>query len=163
MSTVIETRVGSLVTLMAAALQVELEDAHNNSGIPKPEMITALPGSLVAFDYCDTGGMAWARLGSIAAVQTLQGSNCLTEYDVVVEVAILRCAPTLDEEGNLPSSEEQFAAFMQQMFDMGILHKVLTCTKIPASFTSLTLGEYVPVGPDGGCIGGLWTATARFA
>lgn len=157
-----EQRIGALVTTFAAALQVALED-DDKAGIPKPKMVTALPGAQVAFDYCDEGGMAWARLVGITTVQQVQGNQCVVEYEVTIELAILRCAPTIDESGNLPSSDEQLAAFLQQMHDMGTMHKVLTCTPTPVTYSAFVLGDYNPVGPDGGCIGGFWQATARFA
>lgn len=158
----IEQRVGSLVTTLAAGLQVSLERDHEN-GIPMPKMVTALPGANVAYDYCDEGGMAWARLAGITSVQQLVQNGCVVEYDATIELGILRCAPAPDGDGNLPSGPEHLAAFLQQMHDMNTMWKVLVDTDIPAVFTAFVLGDYVPIGPDGGCLGGIWQVTARFS
>lgn len=158
MTTALEVRVGALVNGLSACLCAELEVAEDESGVKMPCICTTLPGSAVPFDYCAEGGMAWARLVGIEPVPTV--GRCAVEYDVTVEVAILRCAPGIDEAGNLPSDEEQQAAAMLQFFDMGVLHKVLTCCTVPTSFSFQTIGSYAPV-LDGGCLGGFWTATWR--
>lgn len=162
MSTVIETRVGALLNSLASCLCAELTVANEEADIPKVCLCTVLPGSAVAFDYCSEGGMAYSRLVGITPVPTTVG-RCATEFDVTVEVAILRCAPMPDDDGNLPSDAEQLAASMLQNFDMGILHKVLTCCSVPRSFDFQLLGPFTPVGPEGGCLGGVWSATWRFA
>lgn len=162
MTTTIEVRVGALLTNLAACLCAELATASEESGIPAPQLCTVLPGSAVAFDYCDNGGMAFSRLVGIAPVVT-NASRCATEFEVSVDVSIMRCAPMIGEEGELPTAAEQLAASMLQNFDMGVLHKVLTCCKVPDSFMDLTLGTFVPIGPEGGCLGGVWTGTWRMA
>lgn len=163
MSTAMEVRVGTLVNALASCLCDELEQAERESSIPKPCFCGVLPGSVVSFDYCDEGGMAWARLAQITPVM-LPGRNCVMEYDVTVELAIMRCAPVIEEDGDLPTMEEQLAAAMLQNFDMGLMHKVITCCEgIPASFTMQEMGAYIPVGPDGACVGGAWTCTWRTA
>jgi hypothetical protein len=158
MSTTVEMRVGALLTGLAACLCAELEVAADESDIPKPQMCTVLPGAAVAFDYCDNGGMAYSRLVGIEPIVTSAG-RCAVEFSVTVEIAILRCAPMIGEEGELPTEAEQLAASMLQNFDMGLLHKVLTCCAVPASFTDQTLGPFTPIGPDGGCIGGVWSSS----
>jgi hypothetical protein len=164
MTTRLELQVGSLLNGVAAALEVELETAESEHGITKPCIISPLPGALVAFDYCEDGGMAWARLVTIEPVQDLDPfAACATMYDVTVEIGVLRCAPTLHEDGSLPSREEQIAASLLQNHDMGVLHKVFSCYAAPKAFEGPAIGIFQPVGPDGGCLGGVWTARWRFA
>lgn len=107
--------------------------------------------------------MAWARLVGITPVQQLTNNVCVVEYNAVIELGILRCAPTIDEAGNLPSGEEHLAAFMQQMHDMNTMWKVIVDTPIPQAYSAFVIGDYTPIGPDGLCLGGVWQATARFS
>jgi hypothetical protein len=158
-------RVGSLVVGLASSLCAELTVANEEANIPKPTLCTVLPGSAVAFDYCDIGGMAYARLVGIEPVTSVAG-RCATEFDVTVELGILRCAPQMQVDGNdvtLPTDAEQLAASMQQFFDMGLLHKVLTCSTPPPTMDLWLLGTYSPIGPEGGCVGGIWSASWRTA
>jgi hypothetical protein len=163
MSTTIEVRVNALLHVIGAALCAELEVAESESGITKPCLCTVLPGANVAYDYCEEGGMAWSRLFAITPVEVVNGNQCVIEYDVTVEVGVLRCAPGLGPDGELPTEPEQLAASMQQMFDMGVMHKALTCTPVAAYYSLAQMGPYTPIGPDGGCVGGTWTRTWRMA
>lgn len=151
---------GALLNGLASCLCAELTVAEQESSVPTPKMCTVLPGSSIAFDYCDQGGMAWSRLVSIDPVFTPTG-GCAVEFDITAEVGILRCAPGLDEEGNLPSDVEQLAASMLQNFDMGIMHKVLTCCSTPESMSFQQMGSFTPIGPEGGCLGGVWSGVWR--
>lgn len=162
MTTPLEVRINSLLATLAAALCAELTVAEEDSDVPKPTLCTVLPGSAVAFDYCDEGGMAYTRLVGIIPINANPG-KCATEFEVGVEIAILRCAPVVTEGGELPDDAEQLAASMLQNFDMGLMHKVISCTEVPQVFDFLTLGTFTPIGPDGGCLGGSWTATWRTA
>lgn len=162
MTTRFETQVGDLVNGIASCLCLELADAVRE-GNAQPCICTVMPGAVVAFDYCEEGGMAWARLAGILPVENTQPYTCAVEYDVTVEIGILRCAPGLGEDGELPTMPEQLAASMQQQFEMGLMHKVLSCCATTASFDGPAINGYTPVGPDGGCVGGVWTATWRFS
>jgi hypothetical protein len=161
-TTPLEVRVGALLNGLSACLCAELTVAQDEASIPLPCLCTTLPGAVVAYDVYAEGGMAWSRLAAITPVTTNIGF-CAVEFDVTVEVGITRCGPVMDEAGNPPSEAEQLAASMLQNFDMGILHKVLTCCTVPKSFSFTSMGTYTPVGPDGGVIGGTWSATWRTA
>lgn len=161
MTTPLEIQIGALVNGLASELLAALEDG--NGGL-KPCLVTVLPGGLVPFDYCEDGGMAWARLAGISPVeQTDPFAQCFTEYEVVVELGVLRCAPTLHEDNTLPTMEEHVAAAMQQNADMGMMQNILTCWTAPPSFSRMAIGTFTPVGPDGMCVGGFWTARWRLA
>lgn len=161
MSTPIEIRVGTLVNGMGAALCEALEQAEESTGVTKPKFCSVLPGAVVALDYCGEGGMAWSRLVGIRPVQVQEGRICVIQYDVIVELAVMRCAPIIEEDGELPSEAEQLAAAMLQNYDMGLMHKVLTCTSTPNTFTFQSMGEFLPYGPEGQCVGGIWSAVWR--
>jgi flagellar biosynthesis protein FliQ len=161
MSTTLELRVGALVNGLGAALCEALTKAEEDTGVTAPKLCTVMPGVVVALDYCAEGGMAWSRLVQITPFVSQQGRVCTFSYDITVELSVMRCAPVIEEDGELPTNEEQLATAMLQNFDMGLMHNVLTCYNAGANMTFTEMGAFVPFGPDGQCVGGAWTATWR--
>lgn len=168
-ASMMERRVNELLVGLASCLCSELRSAAAECGGVAPCFCSVLPGNAVAFDYCDEGrcdennGMAWSRLVGITNLSDPVNPTCVTTYQITVEVGVLRSAPLFDESGEPPGAEEQLASSLQQVFDMGVLHKVLTCCSLgdepDDAFGDRVLGEYVPLGPEGGCVGGVWNAT----
>lgn len=164
MSTAIEIAIGALATNVGYCLCERLQDSAREGGAPMPCICTVLPGAVVPYDYCEAGGSAWSRVVGIVPITSDIGDyTCATEYEVTIEVGILRCAPMLGANNELPSDAEQTAAAMQQYADMGLMHAALTCCTVPSRFDGPAVGSYVPLGPDGGCVGGSWTARWRFS
>jgi hypothetical protein len=159
--TVIENRVFTLLTALSACLCEEYSSLAEEDPASALCFCGILPGEQVPFDYSD-GGMAWVRAALIAPMATLDaaGRACAVEYDVTVSIGVLRCAPGLSDSGEFPTSAEQFDTFRLQALDMGLIHKVISCCKTGIG-SKPVIGEYTPVGPDGGAIGGAWTATWR--
>lgn len=173
--TMMERRIDELLIGLASCLCSTLRAAASEGHSQEPCFCGVLPGAAVAQDYCDgglcedKGGMAWTRLVSVQARQeqgpggesgTLAPNQCVTVYDVTVEIGVLRSAPMPDEEGEPPSVSEQLAASMLQNSDMGVMLSVIgCCDEVPDSLGDPVIGEYVPVGPEGGCVGGAWSAT----
>lgn len=108
--------------------------------------------------------MAWSCLVGLTPVQTNDPfSSCAVEYEVTAELGVLRCAPTLHEDNTLPTMAEYVATSLLQNADMGLMHNLLSCWTAPPSFTGPAIDSFIPIGPDGGCVGGIWTARWRFA
>ena len=138
------------------------------NGLPAPCFCGVLPGEAVAYDYCapcegDACGMAWVRLVAAAersvvfAATTLAatGNPCDVSLAATFEIGILRCAPTLKENGDLPTMADHLAAAELQFADMAAARESALCC-----FTDrrqIALGAYTPIGPEGGCLGGAWT------
>ncbi len=160
--TSIENRVFTLLTELQACMCEQFQRIADEGTAPELCFCGIIAGEMVPFDYGE-GGMAWVRPALIAPMEvntTSSGGACAIEYDVTVSLGVIRCAPMLSDQGELPTVAEQFEAFATQTRDMGILHWVISCC--PTSIGSKpTLGEYTPVGPDGGVVGGAWTATWR--
>lgn len=154
------TRALRMVTDLASCLCREIEE-QAEAGLVQPVCsCMILPGNEVPFDYCEDG-QAWARLVSIVPVEGDRiPQACVAQWDITIEVGILRCAPMLGEDGELPPLSENIDSATAQIADLGIMHKVLTCCQMEGA-PPVTLREYVPVGPDGGCLGGVWHATWR--
>lgn len=72
----------------------------------------------------------------------------------VFEVRILRCWPTVDDDGECPSAQEITAAAVPLMQDAGLLLGVLHAYAA-ADWTggTMTVGEIAPLGPLGGLAG----------
>jgi len=159
--TTMENRVFTLLTALSACMCEQFTALAEEDPSTALCFCGILPGEQVPFDYSD-GGMAWVRTALIAPMPVLDagGRACGVEYDVTVSLGVLRCAPMLSDSGEFPTVEEQFEAFRQQTVDMGIIHKVIACCKTGIG-SNAAIGEYTPVGPEGGALGGAWTATWR--
>lgn len=158
MSHITETALQYIIDL-AGGLEVQFAER----GYDKPCILTPMPGEAVALDYCDNGecgvGMAWTRLVSIRPSDNVfqqQQQPCPQMYAIEVEVGMMRGAPTWDN--GAPSAEAQMAATIQQMADAGLMLTVLETVETPAGDVASSMA-YAPVGPEGGCLGGTWTAT----
>lgn len=129
--------------------------------------VDALPGVVViepGFDPLDLVGsgegedcsQAWVRLltGLSQSAQTnASGGSCAATITFQVEVGLLRCIemPEMDESYD-PDELEASAAI--QISDMLLLHGIIRCGDLP-----ITDMEYIPQGPLGGFVGGVWVAT----
>lgn len=86
---------------------------------------------------------------------------CGTSWAVELEIAVMRCALTMDESTN-PPSPPTMAAEMEvadrALGDMGLIRHTMT-DFARGRDQALVLGQYVPMGPDGGCVGGAVTCT----
>lgn len=109
-------------------------------------------------------GMAWVRLMSmypsagLGVPDTTPAGNCAGGLDAIVEVGIMRCVVTMDEQGNPPTAAQQFAATEQQVKDSLTIRRAIACCPVlsPKDFILL---NYQPTGPLGGLVGGAWQIT----
>lgn len=87
------------------------------------------------------------------------------EFGVNLQVGVLRCAHTVDDQGNAPPAEAISDDAMKVSRDATILEQAILCCFIdedsdPGTFR---LGSWEPLGPNGGCVGGRWRLAARVA
>jgi hypothetical protein len=119
-------------------------------------------GALPAWDYCgscdgDVCGMGYVRVVTafpyeVFPIPTLD-NTCRRELAWQIEVGAMRCIPVHDD--GLPLAEADMAeVWVGQMLDTWALYKALTCCEAPG----MSVQSYTPVGPEGGCVGGFWTA-----
>lgn len=145
------------------------------SGLPGVCFCGVLAGDSVPLDYCtecDGGGcgMAWVRLsavtplGSEATATTGTGTfnTCTMPLVATVEVGIARCAPMPNEDGEPPTLAEQLDAAQLQAADMAASVRAIRCCE-GIDQKALVLAQWVPLGPDGGCLGGVWSFTTQEA
>lgn len=120
------------------------------------------PGALVAWDDC-CDGQVWTRLVNAvpapATASPLRASGHLCAvpwWTLTVVVGVVRCAHTVDDEGNAPTPAELSSDAEEGLADMWTILRVISC-----QVKHERMGTWTPVGPQGGCVGGEWTFTAR--
>lgn len=149
-----------LETLRDAVAEQFETDGHDNFCL-----LTLMPGENVPFDYCDKcdDGMAWVRLVSLQPPQDRlerQTVTCYTEMSMTVEIGHIFAAPWPDADGDLPEQHEHHDAALRQIKSSDLMLRALLCTDLPGDETPAE-PTYTPLGPDGGCLGGSWSATLR--
>lgn len=123
------------------------------------------PGEQVAWDNCcddgnGGGGQLWVRCISVFPGWPKQDSDqkCNVRLaTAVLGVGIVRCAHTLDDQGNAPSGDDMTADATRIMEDM---EDVFSGVVENFEWTA-NIGQWMPVGPDGGCAGGEWSVSVR--
>lgn len=119
-------------------------------------------GSLAGYGNCK-GGMAWVRAVNVFPSTVFPNpdllASCVTLLAVQLEVGVLR--PMLLPQGRkLPTQGEMAVAAQQAMSDMAALHRAISCcVRTSKSDFVYQLGEWAPIGPEGGLVGGSWTFT----
>ncbi|WP_284576854.1 hypothetical protein [Streptomyces sp. 2P-4] len=96
-------------------------------------------------------------MGEKRLVQGVRGCTPPSVIAVELLVTLLRCAPTMDENGCPPSCEELSRAARVLHVDMVTVQNALLCC-LPGTSTRprgriFSLGQQRAVGPDGGCVG----------
>lgn len=162
----VRTVVAQRVTSVMSALVDQLLEVIREEGWNDPCITTVFPGEAVPFDYCSPcdDGMAWVRLVDVAPVLAADsgtGIPCAEAWNATVEVGFLfgAAVPTeVNGELVLPDAVQQANDALRQYEAMGIGLCALT-TFDPGEAGPVTPGTYAPIGPDGLCVGGTWTAT----
>lgn len=131
------------------------------------------PGLLPAWDDC-CDGQLYLRVIEIypsvgvgspfPQIDTTQrgpaSSTCSIKMLAVhIGLGVLRCAATVDEQGNSPTSSQVSEDEELILADMSTLLDVLVCEshKLPG-IQQMKLDRWQPQGPQGGCAGGEWGA-----
>lgn len=123
------------------------------------------PGSQVSWEYCGecssgTCGMAYVRPGTAQPYNTFPigelDATCASPIFHNIEVGIVRCLPTAEDDGSLPDAKELTEAALGMVHDQFALHRAIRCCEYVKPAT-LAVETWQPVGPSGGCHGGYWT------
>ena len=119
------------------------------------------PGSQVSWDYCGecsggSCGMGYVRLVNAYRSEDMLNpdlnTRCASPLTLQLAVGAIRCIPVADDDGRLPDPESMWESSLAVLADMAALFVAADCC--PGEHI---LGEYTPVGPQGGCAGGEWT------
>jgi hypothetical protein len=120
-------------------------------------------------DYCgacegNACGEAWVRLVTVIPIvdpSTTSASNpCNAPLQAAVEVGVARCAPMPGDDGEPPSMADQLEAALQQVADMRAALRAIRCCPAYGA-KDFDVVEWLPIGPEGGCLGGAWAIVLR--
>lgn len=151
MMTPIQILAGLLEALTAQIRAAGKEDSYCS--------ITVQPGNAVSFDFgpeSDCGGIAWTRL--VASSPAVGRNECVMWMVHTIEVGMVGPVPGLEYtlgEYSVPDDAELFDAATRQSDEFVMLFNALQGAGIPG----LTIGDYLPSGPEGGVLGGSFTVT----
>lgn len=159
MTTPNETFIGGLAAKLRDCVCAEL--------VPGVCRCTRVPGITAAWDNCcegsDCNGQAWVATPRIHPSRTFpeQATNrfkCGVSFLVITfQVGVIRCSQALTQEGHAPSDERLEQESTQALADQCAVMKAIICCFVPnhvGEGLPWNLGEWAPVGPQGGCVGG---------
>lgn len=125
--------------------------------------------TVVPWDMCcectDGVGQAWVNVTSIEPILSSpsHGQQCPPVFEATVRVGILRCALTQDDGGAAPDPmdlTEQTLAILQ---DRALIQRaIFQIWSFTIEADDWTIGNWLGLGPQGGCVGGQVTLTVRF-
>lgn len=154
--------VGPTMEALLACSEAALEDA----GRPVSRS-SLVPGRDVAWDNCcgdgNTGGQLYVRAVTGFPSGPFPQHNTSTKCDAPfrawqLAVGVIRCTPTIDDQGNPPSAAALTANTLGVMEDAHALETAIKCCLREAPrVQGVILVAWTPQGPQGGCVGGEWT------
>lgn len=151
-------------------LRDELGAALVQASAPVNRLFVA-PGIAAAWDDCcdrspDGDGQAWVAVERVYPtdpfpLEVVEPMRCgPSEYAAALAVGVLRCAHTVDDRGRSPSAEKVTGDAEEVARDRQAALTAILCGFLPdADPGTWQLGQWTPLGPDGGCVGGLWRLT----
>jgi hypothetical protein len=118
-----------------------------------------MPGNSVVHDDCCEGQL-WTRVVSVVGASALAVpamQPCLPLYQVRFGVGVLRCAHTVDDDGNAPTPAEMTADAFQSFQDRADLVRALTCCvpdleAVKPYKKSMKIEDWLPGTIQGGCL-----------
>jgi hypothetical protein len=125
-------------------------------------------GAEVPFDNCfgDCGtvcGKAWVRIVNASPFTTFPtpdiDAGCGKPLMYSLEVGVMRCIPTDDQAR---PEEIVLLSLLQQLQDERACHRALLCCAQSNRNLIVSPQQYIPRGPEGGCVGGIWNAVIGF-
>lgn len=128
-----------------------------------PVRVATLETGLPAWDWC-CEGHAFIRAPAVYPSnqfpqQTIRTGNCTIGTAVQIEVGVLRCAPSMQDNADAPDPEDVSATSRQVYYDAQVVKDVLDGFEIAGGRrANLILGGWEPYDVEGGCAGGFWQA-----
>jgi hypothetical protein len=114
-------------------------------------------------------GLAWVRIVRISGVRglgELDNVACFSqERELELELGVARCAPSAPIS-SVPTEEQWTAAAFQLDADQGSMEQAICCAFAGdgnALVEEVSVGEYLPFGVDGNCIGGTMSVFVRMS
>lgn len=139
------------------------------AGLSAPSFVGPMAGLQTLHEYCGSsdegdqcnGGQLTARLVREFPFSSFPDQDTGAwrpgvQLGFEVELELVRCSPVGDDRGNPPSRDEWLAAVRDQLADKAAMRRAI-CKCMSEAGVDFALGQYTPVGPQGGCLGGNWT------
>jgi hypothetical protein len=162
----------SIIDAMAGVAECVCQ-ALTERGAGEPCWCGPWHGETVAWDYCDAcgegepSGMAWVRLVGtftyqVFPVALVQG-GCRLPLAYTLEIGAIRYMPQMASDGSLPEPNVVAEGALAALKDHDAILWALSCCK-PDGIRGweIALDSYQPLGPQGNCGGGAWTAHVTF-
>lgn len=140
--------------------------AFNEAGTP-PGRVELTPGNLPAWDDC-CAGQLYLRVVEIFpsgspfpvfdSAQAGAAGKCAVKLMAVhLAIGIIRCAHSIDGDGDAPTPQQVTSDGYQMIEDMQILLDVIMCqVETIRKVMKVKLDRWAPQGVNGGCHGGEW-------
>lgn len=150
----------AFITVTGVGDCVRAELAATSGGVPD-RVCLAVPGQIV-WDDCDCGQFAQTITGVNPSRNPPQPATdqgqCQTPYLIVdVTSSVVRCVPTIDENGNAPSCADLLASALQLEEDKAAVRRGVTrclCDLLHQDrIVGFAVGAQTAVGEQGGCAG----------
>lgn len=139
-----------------------------------PARVEMTPGTLPAWDDCCDGQLylrvieVYPTAGKNSPFPQIDvsqsgaaGSACsIHALAVHIGLGVIRCAATVDDAGNSPTTVAVTSDAVLMLDDMATLLDVLVCV-VPSTIRGIQgmkLDRWIPQGVEGGCHGGEWGA-----
>ena len=113
----------------------------------------------VAWDRCCADGQLWVGVDRVYAYggqfpAPAGVTTCVPPLAADLSIGILRCAPTMSDQGDPPSAEALTASAAQVNEDAYVLmNGVMCCLAEHGRARPFVIGGQRPLGPAGGCVG----------
>lgn len=156
--------VGDLLEALAACLCAQITVDER----PETCFCGVIPGDVAVANYgsnCeDRNGLAWVRLANLypaAGVgdQSVTVGNCGADNGIEIEVGILRQMDAPEADGSPPTDAQLLATALGTYADAATMRRAIQCCSALSS-KDYILGNWLPAGPLGLMVGGMWRITA---
>ena len=156
-------RVSDLLESLATCLCAQI----SADGSPETCFCGVIPGTVADASYmgdcASKCGMAWVRMSAIYPATTVgqldeSSQNCGALLGIDIEVGMMRCVEIGSDDGSPPTPASLLEDSHQQHIDAMTMWRAVACCGDLTS-KDYRLGPYVPIGPDGGYMGGAWTVS----
>lgn len=125
----------------------------------KPGRSVIAPGVETVWDDCCSGQLAVRLAGSRIVYSK---DICPIALENTIEVELVRCVASLEDDGEAPSENVVTADALQILKDMRELGCALqNYDPTDKQVHRVLLSEYTPTPLEGGCGGGKWSLTMR--
>jgi len=136
----------------------------------EPGLSFLAPGGDVAYDNCCEGaGQLWVRLIEMYPTGPFPSRDtrprCApTLWGARIGLGVIRCAHTVDANGTPPTADQMTGDTLGMTADASALRDALLCCFVNSTrnVDAWSIENWLPQGPQGGCVGGEWTIVIGF-